>query len=131
MLTTMSSVPFQQKALSSSKAWGYLALNQLAFPGAGTVMGGRREGYVQAVVMVIGFVLTMVYFLAMISSVVNNAFDFTANAGMSEQQLHSHFHRYAWAGEIGGILCTVAWFWSLASSILMLRNAQKDPPVLS
>ncbi len=129
MLTTMSSVPFQQKALSASKAWGYLALNQLAFPGAGTVMGGRREGYAQAIVMVIGFLLTMVYFAIIISSVMNSMLD--PNGGMNEQQLHAHFHRVAWAGKGGGILCTFAWFWSLISSISMLRNVQKDPPILS
>jgi len=125
----MSSVPFQQKALSSSKAWGYLALNQLAFPGAGTVMGGRREGYAQSIMMVIGFLLTMVYFAVMISSVMNSMLD--PNGGMNEQQLHAHFHHYAWAGKIGAILSVIAWFWSLASSISMLRNVQKDPPILS
>src|SRR2546429_8733353 len=100
MLTTMSSVPFQQKALSSSKAWGYLALNQLAFPGAGTVMGGRREGYVQAVVMGVGVVLVVDYFLALISSVVKNTFDFTAKEGVGEQELESPFHLHAWGREI-------------------------------
>ena len=131
MLTTMSLVPFQRKALSSGKAWGYFALNQLAFPGAGTVMGGRREGYAQATVMIVGFLLTMVYFVVMISSVMNTMLDPGSNAGMSEEQLHGHFHRYAWAGKIGALLSTVAWFWSLASSICMVRDAQKDPPVLS
>jgi len=129
MLTTMSSVPFQQKALSASKAWGYLVLNQLAFPGAGTVMGGRREGYAQAIVMVIGFLLTMVYFCVIISSVMKSMLD--PNGGMNEQQLHAYFHQFAWAGKGGGLLCTIAWFWSLISSICMLRNVQKDPPILS
>src|SRR5438034_5373579 len=131
MLTTMSLAPFQRKALNSGKAWGYFALNQLAFPGAGTVMGGRREGYTQAIVMIVGFLLTMVYFVVMISSVMNTMLDPGSNAGMSEEQLHGHFHRYAWAGKIGALLSTVAWFWSLASSICMVRDAQKDPPVLS
>ena len=38
-------------------------VNQLAFPGLGTLMMGRRVGYAQAAVMLAGFFLTMGYLL--------------------------------------------------------------------
>ena len=122
----MSSAPKQPKVLSHSKAWVYVALNQLAFPGAGTVMAGRRVGYIQATIMVAGFVLVMWYLFALIASVYN----FAATAGMTEQQYRAQSERYAPAGKIGLALTVVAWLWSLVSSIMILRNAQKEPPIL-
>ena len=57
----MSSELPPSKRLSQSKAWALAALNQLAFPGAGTVMAGRKIGYAQATIMVAGFVLVMLF----------------------------------------------------------------------
>jgi hypothetical protein len=101
-------------------------LNQLAFPGAGTVMAGRNIGYVQAIVMIIGFVLTMLYLFVVIGGLLSLLTD----SRMSEAQFQATRHRYALEGEIGLALCLFAWCWSLASSIAMLRQSQKEPPIL-
>ena len=130
MLTKMSSVPSQLKVLSPGKAWSYLALNQLAFPGLGTVMAGRRFGYMQATIMVIGFILTTVYFLATVSSLVSSAMDLNPNNTLGPGELRAQLHHYAWIGKSGGVLSAIAWCWSLISSISMVRHAQKEPPVL-
>lgn len=114
------------KVLSPSKAWAYVALNQLAFPGAGTVMAGRRVGYIQAALMIAGFILVMCYLFALIAAV----YSFAATSGMSEQQYRAQSGHYAAAGKIGLALTVVAWLWSLISSIAILRNAQKEPPIL-
>jgi len=102
-------------------------LNQLAFPGAGTVMAGRKIGYVQATIMVAGFVLTMFYMLAVMGSL----FSLISDSRMSEAQFKVQRDHYLWAGKIGLVLCVVAWFWSLGSSIGMVRHAQREPPILS
>jgi hypothetical protein len=122
----MSSAPPQPKQLSRSKAWALAAMNQLAFPGAGTVMAGRKIGYVQAVIMVVGFVLTMTYLLMVIGTM----FALLTNIQISEAEYDARRHQYAWAGLSGFVLCAVAWFWSLASSISIVTSAQKEPPVL-
>jgi hypothetical protein len=127
MLTKTYSEPNRPKALSRSKAWAYAALNQLAFPGAGTVMAGRRVGYIQATIMVVGFVLTMTYLLAVIGSVVN----FAANGTVSEEEYHKQYQVYTWAGKYGLALSVAAWCWSLVSSIAIIRNVRKEPPLLS
>ena len=123
----MSSVSTPPKRLSRSKAWALVALNQLAFPGAGTVMAGRKIGYVQATIMVAGFVLTMLYMLAIMGSL----FTLITDSRMSEAQFQAQRDHYLLAGKIGLALCVVAWLWSLGSSIGMVRHAQKEPPILS
>src|SRR5712671_4285252 len=114
------------KRLSRSKAWTLAALNQLAFPGAGTVMAGRKIGYAQATIMVVGFVLVMLYLFVIIGSLMS----LLTGENTSEAAIEADRHRYAWAGILGLVLSVLAWFWALASSISMVRNAQKDPPVL-
>lgn len=89
-------------------------------------MAGRKIGYVQATLMVAGFILTMSYLLVAIGGM----FSLLMNANMSEAQMEADRHRYAWAGLSGLVLCLIAWFWSLASSIDMVRTAQKEPPIL-
>lgn len=127
MLTKMFLGPNQPKVLSRSKAWAYAALNQLAFPGAGTVMAGRRVGYIQAIIMVAGFVLTMTYLFAVIASIAN----FAVSGTVTEAEYHKQYQVYTWAGKYGLILSVLAWCWSLVSSIAIIRNVRKEPPLLS
>jgi hypothetical protein len=89
-------------------------------------MAGRKIGYLQATLMVIGFVLTMLYLLAVIGGLIMLLTD----ARMSEGQLDAGRHRYAVAGMVGLGLCIVAWCWSLMSSIAIVRQSQKEPPIL-
>ncbi len=122
----MSSAPRQLKVLSPSRAWACAAVNQLAFPGAGTVMAGRTVGYIQATIMVAGFILTMVYLMALMHGVFNLAM----NSTTAEAQSSSLYHHQAWAGKTGMALTILAWCWSLFSSVEIVRTAQKEPPVL-
>lgn len=125
MLMKMFSPRTRPKGLSRSKAWLYAALNQLAFPGAGTVMAGRRIGYFQAAVMVTGFVLTMFYLLAVIVNQVRYA-----TQGSTEDQLRAAYQQNTWAGKTGAILCLFAWCWSLVSTIIFLSTSRREPPFL-
>jgi hypothetical protein len=103
-----------------------VALNQLAFPGAGTVMAGRPVGYVQATIMVAGFVLTMWYLLVWI----NGIFSFALSNSADETQYKAGYQAYTWTLQYGVALTLVAWFWSLVSSIAIVRSAKKEPPLL-
>jgi len=126
MLTRMSSVIRPRKYLSPGRAWAYVALNQLAFPGAGTVMAGRAVGYVQATIMVAGFVLTMWYLLVWI----NGIFSFALSNSADETQYKAGYKAYTWTLQYGVALTLIAWFWSLVSSIAIIRSAKKEPPIL-
>jgi len=89
-------------------------------------MAGRKIGYVQAVIMVAGFVLTMMYLLTAIGTMLA----LLTNTQISEAEYAARRHHYDLAGLIGFALCVVAWFWSLASSIAIVRGSQNEPPVL-
>jgi len=112
--------------LTRSRAWTCAVINQLAFPGLGTIMAGRRIGYAQATVMVAGFILVMtfmgVWFLAL--------FRLASDPAWTDAHYDAQWRSWGWAGLWGALLCGVAWCWALVSSIAIVRLAQHTPPVL-
>jgi len=104
------------------RAWLFAGLNQFAFPGLGTILAGRRIGYVQAVLMFAGFVMTTGFLLWYIFS----ALCYAANANWTEAMFRAQYEPFQWAFRAGLILCGVAWAGALCSSLSMLR-ATKTP----
>jgi hypothetical protein len=88
-------------------------------------MAGRPGGYPQAVIMVAGFVLVMAFMLAGFAAM----FRLATDMGWSEHQFYAQLRHWGWAGGLGLVLCVVAWCWSLLSSIAILGEARKTPPV--
>ena len=117
------------KPLSRSRAWTCVVINQLAFPGMGTVMAGRWSGYVQSAIMLGGFFLTMGFMCCYFASL----FSFMAHSEGGELHLKELCRPYAWAGISGVALCVVAWSWALVSSIAIMRSVsvseQKTPVI--
>ena len=98
-------------------------VNQLAFPGLGTLMMGRRVGYLQAAIMVAGFLLTMgflVWYLICVGR-------FAVNSTWDEAHFTSLYRPYKPSLYWGVGLCAVAWVWALFSSIAMVRGSRKSP----
>ncbi|HUR44254.1 MAG TPA: hypothetical protein VMZ27_00165 [Candidatus Saccharimonadales bacterium] len=115
------------KPLSLSKAWACAATNQLAFPGLGTVMAGRKMiGYFQVSIMVCGFLLTMYFFCWYVGSLIQAPFQ----SNWNEQIFYKELGRQKWFGIVGAAVCLLVWSWSLFSSMDILREARKHPPVL-
>jgi len=114
------------KPLSISKAWSCAAMNQLAFPGLGTVMGGRKIGYVQALLMIVGFALTLYFMCWYIASLLQAPFQSDWNEGA----FHGELSHRKWTGIVGAIVCLIAWLWALVSSLAILKEARSHPPVL-
>ena len=104
-----------------ARPWVCVLLNQLAFPGLGTILAGRRIGYVQATIMVAGFILFTGFMIWFIVCAVQNLLSDT----MDETALTRLYRPYLWAAKYGLALCIVAWFWSLISSIGILRQSRK------
>lgn len=101
-------------------------MNQLAFPGLGTIMAHRRIGYVQAIIMLIGFTLTMGFMLWYLAC----AARFLISSAGDEKAFAAEWRSFLWAGEVGLGLCAIAWCWALVSSIGIIRQTSKTPPVL-
>src|SRR5690349_16048780 len=108
------------KPLTISKAWACAAMNQLAFPGAGTVMAGRKIGYAQGIIMIAGFLLTMYFFCWYIGSLIQAPFQNDWN----ETVFYNEVGRRKWLGIIGAIICLVAWLWALLSSLSIVKEAK-------
>ena len=103
-----------------ARAWLCAGLNQLAFPGLGTILAGRRIGYVQAVLMVAGFILATGFLLWYIFC----AFRYTANANWTEATFRAQYEPFKWAFRVGLILCGMAWAGALLSSLSLLRTVR-------
>ena len=110
-----------RQPLSRQTAWGCLTTN-LALPGFGSLLGGRRSGYPQAALMICGLILTcvcgirfMIWAVANWSRLQGNELD--PFGGLLEMWLAA---RWALAGI--GIFAT-AWVWALGTSLELLREA--------
>jgi uncharacterized oligopeptide transporter (OPT) family protein len=117
-----SSVPPNQPVPKRPPAVLWALVNQLAFPGLGTLMMGRRVGFAQAVIMLTGFFLTMGYLFWYLIS----AGRYAANPSWDETQFASLYRPYKWSLYWGLGLCAVSWVWALFSSIAMLRAARSE-----
>jgi hypothetical protein len=113
------SAPALDKPLDRRRAWVCVAVNQLAFPGLGTIMAGRRTGFPQAAMMLLGFFIAMGFMLWFIFCALRGL-----SVGWSEDQFHAAYRPYLWAGETGLALCLAAWGWALVSSVGILRETK-------
>ena len=97
-------------------------VNLLAFPGLGTIMAGRRVGYLQAVIMVTGFVLTMGYMLLYLAAVVR----YIQHPAWTEADFQALYRPYLWALSTGLALCALAWIWALISSLTLWKQRNRN-----
>jgi hypothetical protein len=114
------------KPLTRARAWTCAGINQLGFPGVGTIMAGRKIGYFQSALMLIGFGFTMYY---MMSSFMG-AFSVLNDPNWDDTALREIIKKGRWFGIAGSAFSAVAWVWALLSSVQFLREAQKQPPTL-
>jgi hypothetical protein len=90
-------------------------VNQLATPGLGSLMAGRwAAGIGQLVLAVAGFVMVVVWFFEVMIQYYGQV--------TGDVQVRS----VGWIGEAGAILFVVSWFWALATSMSLLRQAKTD-----
>jgi hypothetical protein len=99
-------------------------VNQLAFPGLGTIMAGRRQlGYAQAALMLAGFFVAMGFAVWFFWCSLRALTELNWTEARFREVVWGH----AWVG-IGGLgLCVAAWAWSLFSSVEILQSAKPQP----
>jgi hypothetical protein len=107
------------KIVTRQRAWACAAMNQLAFPGLGTIMAGRRIGYVQAVIMVVGFCLFVGFMLQYFAW-----FARFVMAQGGDESSQNGYRSCLWMLFAGLGLTGLAWCWALLSSISIVRKAQ-------
>ena len=110
-----SSPPRGRKPLSSAAARNAVLLNQLATPGLGTLLAGRLVvGIGQLLLALAGFGFVVVWFVALLRQYYGQI---TGDVPIKP---------IAWLGEIGAVLFLAAWFWSLVTSIRLVREARRN-----
>lgn len=92
-----------------SKAWTYLVTNALVLPGLGSVMARRKVGYVQIVLGLGGFFLTLWAVIQI------------ALGWVREYQLPEGGELYQ-AAFTGLAVFLAAWIWSMLTSLELFRQ---------
>ena len=104
------------RTLDRSAAWGCLIANVFVLPGLGTITAGRRTGYLQAPLALVGFGMTAswcVWFLAG-----------WVRTGAMPGEVGPYFPVC-----LGGMaLFGVTWTWALLSSLRILAAASASSP---
>lgn len=106
------------KTLDPAAARNCFLMNQFATPGLGSLMGGRIiAGLGQLLLALIGFALVLVWFLRTMKEYYGL---------MSGDVQEVSYSRYFLAG---ALFFAASWLWSLVTSLSLLRQAKKEPPI--
>jgi len=95
-----------------AKARDFLLTNLLVLPGMGSVMAGRRVGYAQGLLALMGVMLSLMFALELVR-------DWWL---MGEIVLPTR--RWLIAGGLGVMLFVLGWCWGLATGLKLLRDAE-------
>jgi hypothetical protein len=104
--------------LSLGKARNCVLINQLATPGLGSLMAGRRlAGTGQLLLAVAGFAMATGWFLLVLTS--------TYNTLVNDMPTKTP----VWLGVAGAMVFLVSWLWALVTSLQLLRSAKGSSPL--
>ena len=94
-----------------------MVTNLLVLPGLGSVLAGRKSGYVQIILAVAGFLVTLVALVKIVLVWVQD-FQFPADG---------HLIGVAF---IGLAVFLLAWTWSLVTSLAVFKSREAKPPLI-
>jgi hypothetical protein len=108
-----------RKLLTPDKARNAALLNQLATPGLGSLIAGRRlAGAGQLALAVAGFSFVILWFVAVMRQFY----------GLIEGNVE--VKPVGWIGLTGLVVFAAAWLWSLVTSISLIREARRNRAAL-
>ena len=111
--------------------------NQFTLPGVGSLAAGRRGGYVQVALGLIGVVPMLAFSIRVLIAayhVQQTVGSFGALDDMTDyvqqgfRDIPHTWGIYFWVGLPGTVLFIIAWLWALASSISILLESRKETP---
>ncbi len=120
MLTKIFSAFRSPKPLDHASAWACLLSNALALPGLGSLLAGRRSGFFQVAVALVGFGLVMVWLISF------------AGLWIYLGEMPRHGGLYRNYGLLGLGMSVISWVWAFFTSLSILREAgpHQKPPLL-
>lgn len=104
-----------RKELERKKAWGFLVTNLVVLPGAGSVMAGRKVGYLQAILALAGLGLSMWFSWI------------TLREWLVVREVTVPALSVLAMGGVGLMLVALAWLWSLATGLSVLKEVERQP----
>ncbi len=104
-----------RRRLDRPTAWACLIAN-LALPGSGSLVAGRRTGYVQAALAVAGMVLSTAFAGWFLREV------------LRDQGFPEEFGPWLWIGGAGLVCFAGGFCWALVTSLVILSEATSDQP---
>jgi hypothetical protein len=108
-------------------AWGVAIANQLALPGFGTVMAGRKIGYAQLALSVSGvlcFTAFLIYALPQLGELLRQLTNPTDDPDAALEFL-ARWVPWLGVAFAGIFLWMAAWFWALGTSVKAVRGGSK------
>jgi hypothetical protein len=120
--------------LTRENAWACCTTN-FAFPGSGSLLAGRRVGYLQLILTLTGFTLTTWFGLKFTVWGIRHLSELLQPTGDPLENLLALWHECRWALAGLGIF-GVAWIWALLTSMGILRAARAQaapgtkPPII-
>lgn len=109
------------------RAWGLAILNQFAFPGAGTVLAGRKIGYFQLALTLIGIV-GLTTFLGFAIPHLGELLRARSQSADDPEVLLSVVQKWLpWTLVAFGSMTFIgiSWLWALATSAKVLKSTSK------
>jgi hypothetical protein len=116
----------QPRPLDRSKAVACLAAN-VALPGSGSLLAGRRSGYAQVTLSLLGLLLTGLFAAAFVQVWVRlgeSPFSVVYRTGELPEQLKPAF----WCGVAGIGIFILSLAWAIGTSRSVFREAGRTPP---
>jgi len=116
----------ERRPLSRQTAWGCLTSN-IALPGSGSLMAGRKSGYPQGLLGIGGMVLTVIFGLRGLLWMLANWSRMRDPATDQIAVMSDMWSVLRWAF-LGMAIFGIGWLWALASSYGIVRSAKSDSP---
>jgi hypothetical protein len=101
--------------MDEARAWACLMTNLLVLPGLGSLLAGRRSGWPQAALALVGFALSAVWLIWFVVAWSRTG-SFPLDSGP-----------YLPVGLLGVLLFAVSWTWGLLTGLGVVREAR--PPL--
>ena len=121
----------ERRPLSRQTAWGCLTAN-IALPGSGSLMAGRKSGYPQAFLGIGGMILTLIFGVRALVWFLANWARMHDPAVDQFDVMGEMWSVVRWAF-LGMAVFGLGWLWALGTSYAIVRSAKNDssaPPKL-
>jgi hypothetical protein len=99
--------------MDEARAWACLMTNLLVLPGLGSLLGGRRAGWAQAALALVGFALSAVWLVWFVAAFLREG-GFPLDGGP-----------YLPMGILGVALFGASWVWGLATGLSLVSGSRR------